>query len=224
MEENLFWEKAGSLFKAHPWHGVSIGKSSPSIITAYIEVVPGDTIKYELDKASGYLKIDRPQSFSSICPTLYGLVPQTYAGPRVADLCNKRLGRTDIKGDGDPLDICVLTERIVPYGDILLNCRPIGGFRMIDGGEADDKIIAVMNDDAVYEDMNDINKVPRSVLNRLRHYFLTYKQSPDDKKPRCEIAHIYSREEAYEVIRRSRLDYEEKFPGVSEVVRSLTGK
>src|SRR5438552_2654211 len=66
-----------NVFKSHPWHGVPIGPEAPAVVTAYIEIVPTDTVKYEMDKQSGYLKVDRPQKFSNICPTLYGLIPQT---------------------------------------------------------------------------------------------------------------------------------------------------
>ena len=96
------------LFKRHPWHGVSIGAEAPALVTCYIEIVPTDTVKYELDKTTGHLKIDRPQKYSSVCPTLYGLLPQTYCGERVAEACRQRTGRPNIVGDGDPLDICVL--------------------------------------------------------------------------------------------------------------------
>ncbi|PIE75677.1 hypothetical protein CSA17_06220 [bacterium DOLJORAL78_65_58] len=99
------------LFRAHPWHGVSIGEDAPEMVSAYIEIVPSDTVKYELDKASGYLKIDRPQQFSNVYPTLYGLIPQTYCGPRSAQFCMEKTSRTGIVGDADPLDICVLAER-----------------------------------------------------------------------------------------------------------------
>ena len=66
------------MFKAHPWHGVSMGDQSPDLVTAYIEIVPSDTVKYEVDKATGFLKVDRPQRFSNFCPVYYGLIPQTY--------------------------------------------------------------------------------------------------------------------------------------------------
>jgi inorganic pyrophosphatase len=144
------------------------------------------------------------------------MIPQTYSGSRVAEYCNKILGRTDIVGDGDPIDICVITEKIVPYGDVILSCRPIGGLRMIDGGEADDKIIAVMNDDAVYNERYDVSVLPKTVINRLKHYFLTYKQPPDLKEPKCEITHVYGREEAYQIIEHAREDYREKFPQMEE--------
>ncbi|MFZ1762844.1 MAG: inorganic pyrophosphatase, partial [Nitrospira sp.] len=166
------------MFKAHPWHGVSMGDHAPDLVTAYIEIVPTDTVKYEVDKASGFLKVDRPQRFSNYCPSYYGLIPQTYCGERVAELFGARAGRPDMIGDGDPLDICVLTEKTIPHSDILLTARPIGGFSMADGGEADDKIIAVMRDDAVYGSFTDLKECPAALLDRLHHYFLTYKHAP----------------------------------------------
>ena len=112
-------------YKAHPWHGVSIGNLYPEIVTAFVEIVPTDTVKYEVDKDSGYLSIDRPQKYSNVIPALYGFLPQTYSGQQVAELCNKALERTDIVGDGDPVDICILTEKDIVNGDLLVNCRPI---------------------------------------------------------------------------------------------------
>ena len=131
------------LFRAHPWHGVAIGDEAPERVTAYVEIVPTDTVKYELDKPTGLLKVDRPQKFSNVYPTLYGLLPQTYCGPKVAEYCMQQASRKGIVGDGDPLDICVVSERTVTRADILLDARVVGGLRMIDRGEADDKIIAV---------------------------------------------------------------------------------
>src|SRR4029453_15855760 len=89
---------ASRLFKSHPWHGVSLGKKAPALGTCYIEIVPTDTVKYELDKATGHLKIDRPQKFSSVCPTLYGFLPQTYCGERVAEAGCQRVGRAEFVG------------------------------------------------------------------------------------------------------------------------------
>src|SRR5205807_2109798 len=123
------------LFQAHPWHGVALGSDAPGILNAYIELVPSDTVKYELDKASGHLRVDRPQRFSSLCPTLYGFIPQTYCGDAVGELCCERVGIEGIKGDGDPMDICVLTEKAFTHGDFFVRARPIGGLRMIDGQE-----------------------------------------------------------------------------------------
>jgi inorganic pyrophosphatase len=199
-------------FKAHPWHGISIGNEAPNILTAFIEIVPTDTIKYEIDKESGYLKVDRPQKFSNVVPNLYGFVPQTYCGEKTAEYARTKSGKDVEKGDGDPLDICILTQRTINHSDIILQAIPVGGFRMIDKGEADDKIIAILKGDEVYECWKDITDCAPAIINRLRHYFLTYKGIPNiGEKPTCEITQTYGREEAYEVIKRSQEDYRNKF-------------
>lgn len=200
------------LFRAHPWHGVSIGDEAPEVVTAYIEIVPTDTVKYEVDKVTGFLKVDRPQRFSNLCPSYYGLVPQTFCGDRVAELFAKRASRKGIVGDRDPLDICVLTEKTIPHSDILLTALPIGGLSMLDGGEADDKIIAVMKDDAVYGGFTDIANCPPTLIDRLQHYFLTYKQAPGTTQHKVEITNVYGRAEALKVIRASHADYRAHFP------------
>jgi inorganic pyrophosphatase len=198
-------------FQAHPWHGIAPGPEAPEIVNAYIEIVPTDAVKYELDKASGILKLDRPQRFSSQCPTLYGFIPRTYCGEQVAKRCAERTGLKDIRGDGDPIDICVLTEKVVSNGNLLVHAVPIGGFRMVDGNEADDKIIAVLESDLVYGELQYIAQLPRPLLDRLKHYFLTYKQIPGEGKRSVEIAEVYDRPEALEVIRRSVRDYDKLF-------------
>lgn len=200
------------LFRAHPWHGVSIGDEAPEVVTAYIEIVPTDTVKYEVDKVTGFLKVDRPQRFSNLCPSYYGLVPQTFCGDRVAAIFAARANRKGIVGDRDPLDICVLTEKTIPHSDILLTALPIGGLSMLDGGEADDKIIAVMKDDAVYGGFTDIANCPPTLIDRLQHYFLTYKQAPGTTQHKVEITNVYSRAEALKVIRASHADYRAQFP------------
>jgi inorganic pyrophosphatase len=199
------------LFQAHPWHGVSIGEKAPETVTAFIEIVPTDTVKYELDKASGHLKIDRPQRFSSMCPTLYGFIPQTYCGPKIGAHCGERVNRSNIDGDGDPLDICVLTERTISQGNILLKARPIGGLRMIDHSQADDKIIAVLESDLVYGQINDIADCPEGLVNRLKHYFLSYKQIPNEGPTQVEITDIYGQQEALKIIAISSADYDDKY-------------
>ena len=198
-------------FKAHPWHGIPIGEEAPNIVTAFIEIVPTDTVKYEIDKETGYLKIDRPQKFSNVVPTLYGFIPQTYCDVKIAAYASEQSGRKIERGDGDPLDICVLSERTITHGDLFLQAIPIGGFRLIDKGEADDKIIAVMKADGVYQDWKDITDCPPAVIMRLKHYFLTYKNIPGVEVPSCDIANIYGRVEAHEVINRSREDYRNKY-------------
>lgn len=223
MDKNAFnkiWKMIGLRYKSHPWHGIHIGQNAPEQVRAFIEVIPSDTVKYEVDKVSGYLKIDRPQKFSNIVPALYGFVPQTICKEEVAAYCMEKTGRKDIVGDDDPLDICVLTEREITHGNIIVSAIPIGGFRMIDNGEADDKIIAVLKRDEVYSQWNDITDLPKTILDRLQHYFLTYKQLPGEA-PKCEITDVYGREEALEVIRRSQNDYNKLYGNLEEAL-SLT--
>ena len=195
-------------FRAHPWHGVSMGKDAPRVVTTYIEIVPTDTVKYEMDKLTGILRMDRPQQYSNVCPSLYGFIPRTLCAERVGALCSERTGRPGIHGDGDPMDVCVLTEKEISHGDILVQAVPIGGLRMIDGNEADDKIIAVLSGDAVFGSIKDIAECPAPLVDRLRHYFLTYKQGPDRAAHAVEITHVYGRDEAHDVIRTSAQDYE----------------
>lgn len=207
----------GLRYKSHPWHGVNIGENAPEIITAFIEVVSTDTVKYEIDKDSGYLRVDRPQKFSNVVPALYGFIPQTFCGNKVGDYCNKKTGRKDIKGDGDPIDICVLTEKDLAHGDLLVTARPIGGFRMIDGNQADDKIIAVLMNDTVYGHFQDVSELPEIVVKRLEHYFLTYKDMPGVDS-NTEITTTYGVEEALEVIRLSVEDYNSKFANLGKLL------
>lgn len=209
------------LFQAHPWHGVALGTDAHGVLNAYIELVPTDTVKYELDKSSGHLRVDRPQRFSSLCPTLYGFIPQTFCGDSVGELCGERVGLEGIKGDGDPMDICVLTEKAFTHGDFFVRARPIGGLRMIDGQEADDKIIAVLESDVAYGHFRDIHDCPRGLIDRLKHYFLSYKQLPNDAPRRVEIADVYDRAEAIEVIERSLRDYRARYGAPEERVSEL---
>lgn len=210
----------GLRYKSHPWHGVDIGPDSPEIVMCFIEMVPRDTVKYEVDKVSGYLKIDRPQKYSNSVPALYGFIPQTYSGERVALLSREKTGNENIVGDSDPLDICVLTEKEISHGDILVRARPIGGFRMIDNNQADDKLIAVMNNDALYEDYRDVSDLPEKVVNRLRHYFLTYKDLPGNPAD-VEITHVYNREEAMDLIGRSITDYQSRFENLDNLLANV---
>jgi len=198
-----------NLFKAHPWHGIDLwANKKENILNVYIEIVPENRVKYELDKKSGYLKIDRPQKFSNIIPSLYGFLPRTYSKEESSKVAMESLKRTGLVGDEDPIDICILTDKHILHGDILLEARPIGGLRMIDHGEVDDKIIAVLKDDATYGDMKDISQVAEKTLESLRHYFLTYKQIPGSKEEKkVEIAEIYDAVKAMDVINAGERDY-----------------
>ena len=200
-----------SKYKAHPWHGIEPGLHAPEEVTVYVEVVPTDTVKFEIDKESGFLTIDRPQKFSNVTPTLYGFIPQTYCGNLIAEYDAKQSKRPIGKGDGDPLDICVLCERTISSGDILLRAIPIGGIRMFDKGEADDKIIAVLKGDEVYASWSDIEQLPEGLINRIKHYFLTYKNLPGAELPTIEIVNVFGKKEAHEVIKKCINDYQLKF-------------
>jgi inorganic pyrophosphatase len=214
--EELF----ATMFQAHPWHGVPAGDPA-DVVNAYIEIVPTDVVKYELDKPSGHLRIDRPQRYSSLAPSLYGFIPQTYCGDQVAARCAERTGLAGIRGDGDPMDVCVLSEKANAQGGFLLRARPVGGLRMVDVDEADDKVLAVLENDLVFGKMQDISEVPKGLIDRLRHYFLSYKQIPGGGPRKVQIAEVYGREEAVEVIRRSLADYCAKFGAPQERARRL---
>jgi inorganic pyrophosphatase len=194
-----------SHFRPHPWHGLDVGPDPPAVLNAYIEITPFDLMKYEVDKVSGYLRVDRPQRSSAQHPTLYGFVPRTYCGERV-----RALAPGARRGDGDPLDICILSERAIARNEIIVRGRVIGGLQMIDGGEADDKIISVLENDYVWGGARNISDVPAVLVERLQHYFLTYKLVPG-QRPRARIASVYGRVHALKVVRAAMADYEESF-------------
>lgn len=193
-------------WRPHPWHGISAGKKPPLLVNAYIEITPQDAIKYEIDKDTGYLKVDRPQLTSSLPPALYGFIPKTYCGKKVAKLSKKAK-----RGDGDPLDICVLSERLISRNEVLAPARVIGGFRMIDRGEADDKIIAVLESDPYLAHVKDIKDVEPVLARRLEHYFLTYKLIPGEKYPEAKIDMIYGTKQAQRVVLAALADYNDNF-------------
>ena len=194
-----------SQFRPHPWHGLDVGPAPPDVLNAYIEITPFDLMKYEVDKSSGYLHVDRPQRSSSQPPALYGFVPRTYCAERV-----KRLAPGSRRGDGDPLDICVLSERAISRNEIIVRGRVIGGLQMIDHGEADDKIISVLQNDYVWGAARDIRDVPPVFVERLQHYFLTYKLVPGQRTG-ARIARTYGRVHALKVIRAAMADYQDHF-------------
>jgi inorganic pyrophosphatase len=203
--------RGGQLFTPHPWHGVALGEGAPEKVTVYIEIVPADTVKYEIDKASGHLRVDRPQQYSNRCPSLYGFLPRTYCGDRVAARCRRETGRGEIEGDGDPLDVCVLSDGTFSHGGFLATAQPVGGLRMIDRNQADDKILAVLVGDVVFGALRDVGELPPALVDRLHHYFLTYKRPPELPGGPVTIASIYDRAEALAVIEASCADYQERF-------------
>ncbi len=192
-------------WRPHPWHGLDTGREPPESVHAYIEITPFDTVKYEIDKKTGYLLVDRPQRTSSQPPTLYGFIPRTFCGDRVGALLPGAK-----RGDGDPLDICVFSERPISRSEVVLNVRVIGGLQMLDNGEADDKIVAVLENDSLWGEASDISDLPASLTERLRHYFLTYKLLPGEEAE-ISIDKIYGREHARKVVEASIRDYEDEY-------------
>ena len=195
-------------FRAHPWHGLPVGDHAPEIVESYIEITPFDAVKYEIDKRTGYLRVDRPQGSSALPPTLYGFIPQTYCGDRVA-----KLTPAAELGDHDPLDICVLSQQRIDRADIVLSARVVGGIQLLDGGEADDKIVACLSSDKVFDYAKDIKNLPVAVVNRMLHYFGTYKMDmTGEKENDIQVLGTYGRAHALKVIRASMDDYRESFP------------
>jgi inorganic pyrophosphatase len=192
-------------WRPHPWHGLTAGDDAPRVVNVFVEITPFDLIKYEVDKATGYLKVDRPQRTSSQPPALYGFVPQTYCAEQVT-----KLSRDATKGDGDPLDICVLSERPISKSEIIIAARVIGGLQLIDRGEADDKIIAVLQGDYVWGEAEDITDVPPVLIERLEHYFNTYKLVPGEEQ-RIRVAGRYGYAHAAAVVEAAMEDYRAHF-------------
>lgn len=192
-------------WRPHPWHGLPPGIDPPRLVTAFIEMTPLDVIKYEVDKETGYLKVDRPQTGSSTPPTLYGFIPRTYCGERVAAMCD------DVdRSDGDPLDICVISERPIDRSEIWMPARVIGGLQMIDGEEADDKIIAVLDVDPVWAAVDEIGDLPPMMLDRIQHYFLSYKVMPGHEST-VRIPLVYGAARARDVVSAALDDYADMF-------------
>lgn len=195
-------------WRPHPWHGLSVGPNPPDVVHAYIELTTFDSVKFEVDKETGYLRVDRPQRTSSQPPTLYGFIPRTYCGRRVGELSPDA-----VRGDHDPLDICVVSERPINRAEIVLNAVIVGGLQMVDRGEADDKVVAVLENDHMWGDATNIGDLPPIVVERLKHYFMTYKRidlQDDDASP-IQITEVYGREHAQKLIQASIADYDEQY-------------
>ena len=203
----MYTDEPFSAYRRHPWHGLEPIPEGvdPGIVRAYIEMLPSDTVKYELDKNTGFLMVDRPQRTTATPPALYGFIPRTYCAEEVAARC----AHADL-ADGDPLDICIFSERLITRADILLNARVVGGIQMIDEGEADDKIIAVLEGDNIWGEVNDIKDLPPIKTERLQHYFSTYKMIPG-KNVEIRVDGVYGRDEALKVIAASQKDYQNHY-------------
>lgn len=172
----------------NPWHDVEIGDQAPEFLSAVIEIPKGSKIKYELDKRSGLIKVDRILFSSVHYPANYGFIPQTY--------CEDR----------DPLDILVLgQEPVVPLS--IMKAKPIGVMRMLDQGEADDKVIAVHADDPEYSHYADINGLAPHRLLEVSRFFEDYKKLENKA---VVVEKFFGRQEALEVIEAARQLYSEK--------------
>ncbi|MEL7297391.1 MAG: inorganic pyrophosphatase [Pseudomonadota bacterium] len=191
--------------RPHPWHGLRPGSDVPKCVSVFIEMTPFDHVKYELDKGTGFLHIDRPQRTTAQMPCLYGFIPRTYCAEEVAALSPRSKG-----GDGDPLDICVISERPISRAEITLNAWVVGGLQMVDDEEADDKIIAILDGDFVHGKVRDISDLPEITIERIRHYFLTYKMQPGETQPVTGVE-PYGRDHAHAVVTASINDYKAHF-------------
>lgn len=192
-------------WRPHPWHGLEVGPKPPDLVYAYIEMTPFDHIKYEVDKATGYLYVDRPQRTSSLTPALYGFIPRTYCGERV-----RSLSKGADRGDGDPLDICVISERPINRSEIFLNAIVVGVIQLIDHGEADDKIVAILENDHIYGEIRSIEALPNVIIERLKHYFRTYKMV-EGQEAEIQILGAFGAEKAKKIVKAAIKDYDDAF-------------
>jgi inorganic pyrophosphatase len=173
----------------HPWHAASYGEGAPEVVNALIEIPQGSRTKYEIDKPTGLLKLDRVIHSSFHYPVNYGFIPKT-------------LGE-----DGDPLDILVLcSQSIQPL--CLVEATIIGNMQMIDSGEKDDKIIAVASKDPSVNHITSIDELPRHFISELRNYFEQYKVLENKQ---VQIENFQNKEIAFDIIREAIALYKEKF-------------
>lgn len=169
----------------HPWHDLPLGEGAPDIVNSIIEIPRGSKLKYELDKDTGLLKVDRVLYSSVVYPANYGFIPRTL------DL------------DDDPLDVLVLMQStVVPMA--FLRAKPIGVMMMLDQGEQDDKIIAVHADDPEFRHFNDISELPPHRTTEIRRFFNDYKQLENKE---VVVEEFQGREAALEVIQKCRQLY-----------------
>lgn len=186
---NTIFVKGFSMALQHPWHDISAGTQAPTVVNAVIEIPKDSHLKYELDKESGMLKLDRVLYSAVYYPGDYGFIPQT------------------LWSDGDPLDILVLTGRpVVPL--TLAEVRPIGVFKMIDGNEEDDKILAVYSCDPRFTEFTDIDTVPKHIVSEIKHFFESYKQLQGKE---CKILAIENALHAKAVITQAMQMYQKEY-------------
>ena len=171
------------------WHDIDPSVISPEDFFAVIEISKGSSCKYELDKKSGMLLLDRVLYTATHYPANYGFIPRTYAD------------------DGDPLDVLVLcSEQIIPM--TLVRVYPIGAMRMIDGGKLDDKIIAVPFSDPTYQGIKSIDELPPHIFDEIMHFFTVYKQLENKQ---TAVKTLFNYDEAMEIIKTAIKSYEDNF-------------
>lgn len=171
------------------WHDISKSRVSPEKFVCVIEISKGSQCKYELDKETGRLLLDRVLYTSTHYPQNYGFIPLTYAG------------------DNDPLDVLVLcSQPILPL--TIVTARPIGAIKMIDSGEIDEKIIAVLDNDPMYADYKSVHDLPTHTFNEIRHFFQVYK-SLEGKE--TVVHQVQDRAAAIRMIEKSIEHYKEVF-------------
>ncbi|MFP4353270.1 MAG: inorganic diphosphatase [Puniceicoccaceae bacterium] len=191
--------------RPHPWHGIEPVVEEPDTVRGFIEVTQYDRIKFEMDPVTGYLSVDRPQRNSSLPPNPYGFIPRT--------LCGRRTGgfmKRGTPGDGDALDIVILSEHEMTRAEVVLDARIIGAIETLDHDKADPKIIAVLKGDLLWGDFQELKEVPGRQVERLEHYFRQYKVEKGHENPVAVVDHC-NREKAIELFSRSRGDYSEAF-------------
>ena len=173
----------------NPWHDIQVGEKAPNIVNAVIEIPKDSKHKFEIDKESGMLRLDRFLFSSVHYPGDYGFIPQT------------------LWYDNDPIDIIILTQRPV-YPMTLVSAKIIGVLRMIDSGEKDDKLIAVYNTDPRYEEYSDISDIPKHTIAELKHFFETYKELQGKK---CEVLEILNKDAALKDVAEASKMYQDKY-------------
>jgi inorganic pyrophosphatase len=205
MEKPMNFPAPFYRWRPHPWHGLEVGPEPPDRVYAYIEMTSFDFIKYEVDKTTGYLYVDRPQRTSSLTPSLYGFIPRTYCDERV-----RELSKEASRGDGDPLDICVISERPINRSEIFMNAVVVGVIQLLDHDEADDKIVAVLENDHIYGHIKSFDELPDVIIERLKHYFRTYKMVEGEEHT-IEIIGVYGPEKAKKIVQAAIEDYNDAF-------------
>lgn len=187
--------------KPHPWHGIDPVVEAGTV-RAFIEITRYDRIKFEVDPETGYLCVDRPQRNSSLPPMPYGFIPQTLCGDKTAAVL-----REGISGDGDALDICVLSEHEITRSEVVLNARIVGALFTLDGGLADPKILAVLDGDLLWGAIEDIAEIPSRQIDRIEHYFRQYKVEKVGENP-VELIGRCDRDKAMKLLEASLQDYQ----------------